>query len=51
MQNLDKMLLLLWNHTDFWWPNFLLPSLHLEKNGTVIHENVSPQMLIQFHSI
>lgn len=28
MQNLDKMLLLLWNHTDFWWPNFLLPSLH-----------------------
>lgn len=51
MQNLDKMLLLLWNHTDFWWPNFLLPSLHLEKNGTVIHENGSPQMLIQFHSI
>lgn len=28
MQNLDKMLLLLWNHKGFWWLNFLLPSLH-----------------------
>lgn len=30
MQNLDEMLLLLWNHKPqgFWWLNFLLPSLH-----------------------
>lgn len=41
MQNLDKMLLLLWNHTDFWWPNFLLRSLHPQQTIDYVYYSLT----------